>query len=1068
MKVHIIPRFAGEDEGDGGIRRVVEAQHRWLPHYGIEVVDDMGQADLIASHAGVTGNLPQAMPWVVHTHGLYWQEYGWPRWCLDVNRDVIDAMRRADHVTAPSDWVAQVLRRGMWLRPSVLYHGVDMEDWQPVDAPSDFVLWNKNRPDPVCDPRPVITLAQQLPDVRFVSTFGQDLPNLRITGRIPYATMKELVRHAGVYLCTTRETFGIGTLEAMAAGVPVVGWAWGGQREIIRHGETGWLCPPGDTEGLEEGIRWALANRGQIADAQRQDVLLRWTWETAISSYAQVYEAVYASKADRFSGPRVSVVIPCYNLGRYLPDAIKSLQAQTSGDWEAIIVNDASPDDTAKAAELLADVDSRVRVITNDRNLYLAGALNAGIAAARGRYIVNLDADNMLDPATLEVLSSALDADRGIHIAYGAARFVLEDGVKPDPSVAVDGVSGWPTEFSFKGQMLHRNQIPSTCMYRREVWERSGGYRRRCRTAEDAENWTRVTSLGFVAEKVTSRPTLIYRQREDSMSRVEPDWDWTGWFPWSRRFAVVPFGVHEKPPSSINEGISWPVPSYEPVKVSVVIPVGPGHQELFIDALDSVEAQTYRSWECIVVNDTGQQLKVPHPWAKVLEGGVDATTDTAYHPFRVDELARKSPSFCSTCGETESWHQRMGPGRARNLGIAASIAPVFVALDADDYLQPEALERMLAVWEDVGGVVYSQWFDDKGNITEIYDPPEYDAQLLVTGGSIHAVTAMYPKAAWEEVGGFDEDLSHWEDWDYQLRMASIGVCGSKIPLPLFTYRKMTGTRREANVAAFDEGRNAILAKWSRFWDGRETLMACSGCGGGGGARYPAPPTMAAQAANGGAAGVANMKPREGYVVLKYNGQSTSTRQYKGPKSGVSYRFGNNAQHQMSYVYEEDLPHFESLSEGSGPLFTLIASASREPPASPVLAATGPPQAPAAAAGAIATLDVPATTTGPELLDDILQRATPAAPGGPVAPSPRAARAVPAQPEDMPVMLVEEVPFQELPVSEIRKNVATWPIETVALYLAHEKARDEPRGTAVAALQKRLQGDEGDSEWKAFS
>ncbi len=1020
MRVHIIPTFRGEDEGDGGIRRVVEAQHRWLPHYGIEVVDDMGQADLVATHAGVTGNLPHAMPWVVHTHGLYWQEYGWPRWCLDVNGQVVDAMRRADHVSAPSEWVAQVLRRGMWLRPSVLYHGVDMEDWQPAEAPSDFVLWNKNRPDPVCDPRPVITLAQQVPDVRFVSTFGQDLPNLRITGRIPYATMKELVRHAGVYLCTTRETFGIGTLEAMAAGVPVVGWAWGGQREIIKHGETGWLCPPGDSDGLEEGIRWALANRAKIADAQRQDVSERWTWQTAISSYAEMYRGVYESKAERFAGPRVSVVIPCYNLGKYLPDAIKSLQAQTSGDWEAIIVNDASPDDTANVSSLLRDADSRVRVITNDRNLYLAGALNAGIAAARGRYIVNLDADNMLEPATLEVLSSALDADRGIHIAYGAARFVLEDGLRPDPSVAVDGVSGWPTEFSFKGQMLHRNQIPSTCMYRREVWERSGGYRRRCRTAEDAENWARVTSLGFVAEKVTSRPTLIYRQRDDSMSRVEPDWDWTGWFPWSRRFAVVPFGVHEKPPSSINEGISWPVPSYEPVKVSVIIPVGPGHQELLIDALDSVDAQTYRSWECIVVNDTRAELDIPHPWVKVIyrQGG-----------------------------------QPIGPAAARNRGIDASSAPVFVCLDADDYLQPEALERMLAVWEEVGGVVYSQWFDDKGNVTEVYDPPEYDAQLLVTGGSIHAVTAMYPKAAWEQVGGFDEDLSHWEDWDYQLKMASIGVCGSKIPLPLFTYRKVTGTRREANVAAFDKGRDAILAKWSRFWDGRETLMACSGCGGGGGAHYPAPPAMAAQAANGGSQ---EMQPREGYVVLKYNGLSTSTRQYKGPKSGVSYRFGNNPQHQMSYVYEEDLSHFQSLSEGGGPLFDLIASASREPPASPVLAAVGPPQAAAAAAGAIATLDAPSTKPGRELLDEILQRPSPA-PTAPTAPTARGA----------PLMVVEEVPFQELPVSEIRKNVGSWPIETVALYLAHEKARDEPRATAMAALQKRLQG-EGDSEWMASS
>lgn len=1036
MKTHIIPTFKGVDQGDGGIRRVVEAQRRWLPHYGIEIVDDIQAADLVATHAGITGNIPQSVPWVVHTHGLYWQEYEWPRWCLQVNDQVIDAMRRADHVSAPSEWVAQTLRRAMWLRPSVLYHGVDMEDWEPVTKPADYVLWNKNRPDPVCDPRPVISLAAQAPDLSFVSTFGQDQPNVRITGRIPYLTMKELVRHAGAYLCTTRETFGIGTIEALAAGVPVVGWNWGGQREIIQHGVTGWLCPPGDYDGLEEGIRWALANRRQIAEAAREDVRERWAWEHVMSQYVSTYEGVYEAKVDRFSGPHVSVIVPCYNHARYLPQAIASLQAQTMGDWEAIIVNDASPDNTAEVAASLADADVRVRVITNPRNLYLAGALNTGIAGARGRYIVPLDADNQLEPWTLEVLASALDADRGIHIAYGAARFVLEDGVTPDQAVAPDGVSGWPNDFSFRGQMLKRNQIPSTSMYRREAWERSGGYRRRYRTAEDAENWTRLSSLGFVPSKVTSRPTLIYRQVSDSMSRVQPEPEWTGWFPWSRRIALVPFGVHESPPSNINDGISWPVFSYEPVHVAVVIPVGPGHQELVIDALDSVEAQTYRTWECIVVNDTGGELNIPHSWAKVLEGGVDTKTDTAYHPFRSG--GDGDPAFCLTCGETEGWHELMGPGRARNLAIAASTAPVFVALDADDYLQPEALERMLAIYEEHRGVVYSQWFDDKGDVTEVYDPPDYDAKLLVTKGALHAVTAMYPKAAWEQVGGFDEELSHWEDWDFQLKMAQIGVCGSKIPLPLFTYRKATGKRRQANAAAFDLGRDAILRKWSPIWEGKETLMACSGCPGGGGARYPSPPRLEQRPQqNGGPVMVANMQPRDGYVVLKYNGLSAGTRVYRGGKTNTNYRFGNNAAHRMSYVYQEDLEHLLSLSDGGRPLFELVQSGKQQAPEGVTLTAAGPPVRPGA--------ETP-SGNGPEVVEQILA-------GTPTAVAERPLGD--GLPDD-------DIKLTEYSVSEMRKGLDDWPIEKVALYLAHEKVRAEPRTTAITLLERRLR--QGGSDW----
>lgn len=1025
MKVHIIPTFKGVDEGDGGIRRVVEAQRQWLPHFGIEVVNDIQQADFVATHAGVTGNIPQAMPWIVHTHGLYWQEYEWPRWSLQANDQVIDAIRRADHVTAPSEWVAQTLRRAMWLRPSVLHHGVDMQDWEPVDRAGDYVLWNKNRPDPVCDPRPVITLAEQAPDLNFVSTFGQDRANVRITHRIPYKTMKELVRHAGAYLCTTRETFGIGTIEAMAAGVPVVGWNWGGQREIIEHGVTGWLCPPGDFDGLEEGIRWALANRSQIGEAAREAVRQRWTWERVMSQYVSIYKSVYEAKAERYSGPRVSVVVPCYNHAQYLPQAIRSLQRQTMEDWEAIIINDASPDNTAEVASSLADADSRVRVITNPRNLYLAGALNVGIAGARGRYILPLDADNQIEPWTLELLSSALDTDRGIHIAYGAARFVLEDGETPDQAVAPDGVSGWPNDFSFRGQMLKRNQIPSTCMYRREAWERSGGYRRRYRTAEDAENWTRLASLGFVPSKVTSRPTLIYRQVPDSMSRKQPEPEWTAWFPWSRRMNLVPFGVHEKPPSNINAGISWPVSSYEPVHVAVVIPVGPGHQELLIDALDSVEAQTYRRWECIVVNDTGGELNIPHSWAKVIEGDRE---------------------------------ERMGPARARNLAIEASIAPVFVPLDADDYLQPEALERMLAVYEEHGGVVYSQWHDDKGDVIEVYDPPDYDAKLLVSKGAIHAVTAMYPKKAWSEVGGFDEEMSHWEDWDFQLKMASIGVCGSKIPLPLFTYRKTTGQRREANMAAFDQGRDAILRKWSQVWDGRETLMACNGCGGGGGARYPSPPRIA-QANGGGGGRVAEMQPREGYVVLKYNGLSAGTRVYRGPVTATNYRFGNNPSHRMSYVYQQDVEHFMSLSDGGQPMFELVQSAHQPASDSATLVAVGPPIQPSPET--VERVSTIKSRGGPAMVEEILSGAR-----VPVETTPDGVvESVLATGNVIVEVPVEEL--QEYSLSELRKGIDTWPMEKVALYLAHEKAQAEPRKGAITLLERRLR-DGGSSEWTSGS
>ncbi len=532
--------------------------------------------------------------------------------------------------------------------------------------------------------------------------------------------------------------------------------------------------------------------------------------------------------------------------------------------------------------------------------------------ASKGRYVMPLDADNMVDSDTLARLASALDTDRTIDIAYGGARFVLEDGVTPDTSVGAGGISGWPEPFSFVGQIQGRNQIPSTAMYRRRVWERTGGYRRRWRTSEDADFWTRAASLGFGARKVSSRPTLVYRQRQESMSRAHPRPDYPAWYPWSRQKALTPFGVAEDPPHTVYEGLSWAVPSCEPAKVGIVIPVGPGHEGLLIDALDSVEAQTYRTWQVIVVNDTGARLDVPHSWAQVV------------HPDGLPD--------------------RLGPGAARNAAIEMLDATVkwFVPLDADDYLQADALDVMLRAWDDGGGVIYSQWYEDFGDRVTVYDPPDYDARLLLRKGMIHAVTALYPVDAWREVNGFDTALTHWEDWDFHLRLANAGICGTRIPAPLWTYRKTTGKRREENMAAFDEGKAAILDRWRSYWEGGNTLMACTGCPGGGGQRYPKPPSVGG---GGTPAAASPARAPDGYRTLEFHGASSGTREYKGQETGTRYRFGNNPGHRRKFVYESDVPALLAFMDGGQPVFTIVSEDIGPLASAPPLTASGPPPAP---------------------------------------------------------------------------------------------------------------------------
>lgn len=814
MKVYLLPEFEKEDNGDGGIRRIVEAQKRLLPAFGVEFVDKVTKADLIAAHAGSQESIPTNIPFISHCHGLYWSEYVWEEWANFLNKKVIESIRIADAVTVPSKWVGTAISRGTWIKPTVIYHGVDPTEWEPGKN-EGYVLWNKTRVDAICDPEPLNKLAAFASKTQFVSTYGKQLSNVLVTGRQPYDNAKRFVQNAGVYLCTARETFGIGTLEAMLCGVPILAWNWGGQAEIIEHKRNGWLANPGDYKSLQEGLEYCLENRQIMGEYARQYVLDNFTWDKIIPQYYDLYSQVLMPKT-----VKVSVVIPCYNLAQYLPETVASVLEQDFEDYEIIIVNDASPDNTKEVAQELALLDDRIKLINNETNQYLAGALNIGITAAQGEYIVPLDADNMLGKNALKTLTTALDTDRSIDIVYGSMQLIEPDGKR--------WISTWPPkDFNYVHQMLHRNQCPSTSMYRERIWSRVGGYRTRCKTAEDADFWCRATSFGAKPSKVTNDITLIYRNRHDSMSHTNKDWAWNKWYPWYDNEGIAPYTAPVQKPFCY---------SYEPAVISVVIPVGPGHGKYLTDAIDSVVAQKFYKYDIIVVNDSGEDLPWVPPFVRIV------TTEGS-----------------------------KGPAYARNRGIEVSKAPLFIPLDADDLLQPEALSKMYEMWSNNGGYIYSDWvaYESKENKFA----PNYNCEEIIQRLH-HPVTALYPKQAWIDVGGFDETLDAWEDWDFVIAINSVGYCGTRVAAPLFYYRMTTGTRREEMYQKKEQGKKLIAAKWQKYIIRGEKLMACGGCAKGGKKDNTK----------------VTVQPTSETVMIEYvrdDGPIT----YKGFKTGTNYRFG---------------------------------------------------------------------------------------------------------------------------------------------------------------------------------
>ena len=870
LRVYLRPDFAGPDNGEGGIRRWVEAQKALLPALGIEFVEAETLADVVVCHAADIVNTTK--PLVVHNHGLYnTAAQPWDKWAWQMNRNCIELLRRADIATVPSRWVADQMARGLSLNARVLYAGIDPEQWEP-DKSLGYVLWNKTRVDAVCDPMPVNVLARGNTGLSFVSTYGEaGLHNLTITGKLPFEGARTLIRRAGVYLSTSRETFGIGTIEAMAAGVPVLGFDFGGNLDIVEHGATGYLAKAGDYDDLQRGLETVLAKRAVMGRAARERALSLFTLDAMAHTMASLYREAHEGRPEC----KVTVLVTCYNLEQYLRDCLDSVERQTLKEWECIVVDDCSPGDTAGIVESYAMRDSRFRYVRTPKNLYLAGARNYGTKQAKGRYIIPLDADDMLGEKALEVLADTLDSQPGYDIAYGAMELLEPDGRR--------WVSTWPGGFSFENQMKQRpggdpkapnmNQLPYCSMYRKALWERTGGYRERCATSEDNDFWCRVTSFGGRPVKATTYPTLIYRNRADSMSRSNEWPDCTLWYPWARKTELMPFGAVGRPANDV----SWPVKTYAEPEVSVIIPVGPGHATLVRDALDSVLAQTVDCWEAIVVNDTGEDLELEgFPWAKV---------------FRT---ASKGS----------------GPAAARNIGIANARGSLLAFLDADDLLMPKYLERTMALQKVAGGYVYTDWWQLNKEGHELKGGWEWDAKSLLYDGMSHTITCLMPKAAVLEVGGFDLTQTGWEDWDLLIGLAVAGYCGSRMPEPLFCYRYYTGERRENGWASGKENAKIMRQKWGKYLaNNGELYMGCSSCGKGGGRK------------DNSAIGVARQQERvlagavaEGVVIMEYTGKSAGTQRIRGPVTRTLYAFGQNTGHRRLFVLAADAAKLAQLKD----------------------------------------------------------------------------------------------------------------------------------------------------------
>ena len=469
----------------------------------------------------------------------------------------------------------------------------------------------------------------------------------------------------------------------------------------------------------------------------------------AFAAYRKTMKAAKSTPAVP-GRPKVSVVVTCYNYGRYLAEAVESVVSQTLQDFEIVIVNDGSTDNSLQVAETLVRTHPthRIRIVDQKNSGQPALSRNAGIARALGEYILCLDADDRIGATMLEECARVLDGDPEVAIAY-------------TDRLDFDGVDQVVHAADYNARLLpYQNHISYCALYRRRVWDDIGGYRDNVRGTEDWDFWVAAAVRGHHGRRIP-QPLFHYRRHDTGLyqhalqnfdkKRAQimlnnPQVYNAADLAWARQTLGVQ-ATAARGDAGRNAATQSPNPL-----VTVIMPTH-NRPELLKDALASLVAQDYGNWEAIVVNDGG-------PSVAELAAKADPDRRIRYVEHR----------------------RSFGPAAARNLALRLARGDIVCYLDDDDFFRPNHLSTIVAALAKDGRcfvytdaeIVVEDLLDGKRVTGERGNPYRHDAysrERLLVANYIPINTWAHRWECVTAVGFFDEALESFEDWEFLLRVA---------------------------------------------------------------------------------------------------------------------------------------------------------------------------------------------------------------------------------------------------------------------------------------------------------
>jgi glycosyltransferase involved in cell wall biosynthesis/radical SAM superfamily enzyme YgiQ (UPF0313 family)/Flp pilus assembly protein TadD len=488
--------------------------------------------------------------------------------------------------------------------------------------------------------------------------------------------------------------------------------------------------------------------------------------------------------------PEISVVMSVYNAGPYLAAAIRSILEQTYANFEFIIVNDASTDETAAILEEFTDC--RLRVLTNSQNLGLTKSLNIGINAARGRYIARMDADDLSLPHRLERQWRFLE-EHSDYALVGSSYYQIDETGEIKSLIRV--LTGDP---DLQTGLLKQNWFGhGSVMMRKDAFDQVQGYDERFKCAQDYDLWLRLAEHYKIAN--LEEPQYYWRATPSciSQSRVREQ----------EYFARLAQKRARERRNLAGSEAPWRKPAAPTLPlVSVLVPTY-NRPDMLVATLQSILNQTYKNLEIIVVNDNGLEVGNITGWLNQ-QGNI-----------------------------TYVKHDRnRGLAAARNTGLKLARGKYIAYLDDDDIFYPDHLETLVNFLETSDyRVAYTDahrahQVEKNGRYeTVAQDVPyskEFNADNLLVANQFPVLCLMHEKACLEQSGLFDESLTTHEDWDLWIRLSlNYPFAHIKKVTCEFSWRQDGSTMTSQKTADFIRTLEIIHAKYQEHLKDRPHLKA---------------------------------------------------------------------------------------------------------------------------------------------------------------------------------------------------------------------------------------------------